>query len=184
MRAILCNKNTKMCELLFMIYYIRLKTIETQTGWWTDDTRRDHTIWPRVKMERGGRIQYCKIKKWTTLKISTFLTDYMCSESGCDWLWYTCWHQAQMSSRHSYNPIHPCIIISAYLTYLRMCQSSYRDLKCLKTLPLLTAGELSSGAVKCGHQLCRRIKQDLRTVNHLYSSPMINLYCSYCCVIN
>ena len=47
--AILCNKITKMCELLFMIYYICLKIIETQTGWWIDGTRRDHTIWSRVK---------------------------------------------------------------------------------------------------------------------------------------
>ena len=57
-----------------------------------------------------------------------------------------------MSSRHSYNHISPYIIIVVYATYLLMCQSSYRYLKCLKTLSLMTAGELSSGAVKCGCQ--------------------------------
>ena len=47
-RTILCNKKTKMCNLWLMVYYICLKIIETQTGWWTDGARRDHAIWPRV----------------------------------------------------------------------------------------------------------------------------------------
>ena len=64
-----------------------------------------------------------------------------------------------------------------YIHNLPSVYSPYRDLKCLKTLPLVTAGELSSGAVKCGRQLRRWIKQDLRTVNNLYPFPMINLYC-------
>ena len=33
--------------------------------------RGDHTKWPRIKMEHGGRIQYCRIQKWITLKIGT-----------------------------------------------------------------------------------------------------------------
>ena len=65
------TRTQKLCKLPFMIYYICLKISEMQTGWWSNSVRRDHTISPRVKMERGGRIQYCKIQQWITLKINT-----------------------------------------------------------------------------------------------------------------
>ena len=65
------TRTQKLCKLWFTICYICLKIIETRTCWWTDGARRDHTIWPRVKMERGGRMRCCKIKKWLTQKINT-----------------------------------------------------------------------------------------------------------------
>ena len=77
----------KLYKLSFMIYYICLKMIEMQTGWWSNSVRRDHTIWPRVKMERGGRIQYCKIQQWITLTINTkfwnglYIPTHLCADS-------------------------------------------------------------------------------------------------------
>ena len=43
------TKTQKLCTLWFMIYYIRLKTITTQTSWKRNGAHRDRTIWPRVK---------------------------------------------------------------------------------------------------------------------------------------
>ena len=57
-----------MSKLSFMIYYICLKIIETQTDWQSNSVRRDHAIWPRVKMERTGQIQYRKIQQWIKKK--------------------------------------------------------------------------------------------------------------------
>ena len=83
------------------------------------------------------------------------------------------WSGAQVTHIMTYQSLY----FYTYIHNLPSVYSPYRDLKCLKTLPLMTAGELSSGAVKCGRQLRRWIKQDLRTVNNLYPFPMINLYC-------
>ena len=72
------TRTQKMCKLSFMIYYICLKIIETQTGWQSNSVRRNHAIWPGVKMERTGRIQYQKIQQWIKLKITpNFGTDYI-----------------------------------------------------------------------------------------------------------
>ena len=74
-------------KLSFIIDYICFRIIEMQTGWWSNSVRRDHTIWPRVKMERGGQIQYCKIQQWKTLKINTkfwnelYIPAHLCVDS-------------------------------------------------------------------------------------------------------
>ena len=65
------TRTQKLYKLSFMIDYICLKIIVMQMGWWSNSVRRDHIIWPRVKMERGGRIQYCKIQQWIPLNINT-----------------------------------------------------------------------------------------------------------------
>ena len=99
---------------------------------------------------------------------------YMCSEFRYELQQCPCPAQrAQDTHIMTYRSLY----FYTYIHYLLSVYSPYHDLKCLKTLPLVTAGELSSGAVKCGRQLRRWIKQDLRTVNNLYSFPMINLYC-------
>ena len=85
--AIFVTRTQKLYKFSLMIYYICFKMIEMQTGWWSNSIRRDHTIWPRVKMERGGRIQYCKIQHWITLKINTkfwdglYIPTHLCFDS-------------------------------------------------------------------------------------------------------
>ena len=81
------TRTQKLCKLSFMIYHICLKIIEMRTGWWSNSVRHDHTVWGRVKMERGGRIQYCKIQQWITLKINTkfwnglYIPTHLCVDS-------------------------------------------------------------------------------------------------------
>ena len=81
------TRTQKLCKLSFMIYYICLKIIETQACWWSNGDRLEHSIWPRVKLERGGRIQYCKIQQWITLKINTkfwnglYIPAHLCVDS-------------------------------------------------------------------------------------------------------
>ena len=107
------TRTPKLYKLSFMIYYICLKILEMQTGWWSNSVRRDHTIWRRVKMERGGRIQYCKIQQWITLKINTkfwnglyipthFCVDSKVTSDSVIAIWYTVWDRLVTSTLYGW----------------------------------------------------------------------------------
>ena len=118
------TRTQNICKSSFMIYYICLKIIETQTGWQSNDVRRDHTIWPRVKMESIGQIQYRMIQQWIKLKINTkfwnglYIPTHLCGESFeshvrlCSWnlihsVGQNWWHAFSMDGKFAKGKLFP-----------------------------------------------------------------------------